>query len=248
MSKSIKLLGIAPFENLKSAMEQVGNSYPDIELDCFTGDMYEALAIVQQMPPYTYDCIISRGGTATLLEKETDIPVVEIHTSVYDVLRAIQLADNYNESYAVIGFPNITEPAHTLCNLLGKEIHIVTIEQSGQVSAALHELEASGYHTVICDMITHTVALGLGLNAILIGTGAEGLHAAIKQAISYANMFTPYRNEAVFLRNIAEEQNGQVVVLDENGAVIYSYHVKPTDALIPHLRSHISEISRQRNL
>ncbi len=248
MAGKIKLLGIAPYDKLKDAMEQIGNSYPDIELDCFTGDMYEALAIVQQMPPYTYDCILSRGGTATLLEKETDLPVVEIHTSVYDVLRAIQLADNYGESYAVIGFPNITEPAHTLCNLLGKEIRIETIERSDQVSASLRRLEEEGFHTVICDMITHTVAQQIGLNAILIGTGAEGLHTAMAQAISYAHMFTPYRNESVFLRNIAEVQNGIVVVLDDNGAVVYSYHVNPTDALIPHLRSRIHDIPQKGSM
>ncbi len=41
----------------------------------------------------------------------TDLPVVDIHISVYDVLRTMKLAENYSSLYAIVGFPSITEPA-----------------------------------------------------------------------------------------------------------------------------------------
>ncbi len=238
----IKILGIAPFESLRIAMEQIGKSYPEVELNCFTGDMQEAVEILHENSHTNYDCIISRGGTARLLEKETEVPIAEIHTSVYDVLRAIQLADNYKESYAIVGFGNITEPAHTICNLLGKDAQIITIEKPDQVSSALRRLEENGTHTVICDKITHTVALQLGFNALLIGSGAESLHASFRQAIKYAKIFTPFRNETLFLKEIASTHNGQVFVLDENGAIYYSLHATTTDSLIPVLRTYMNEV------
>ena len=40
----------------------------------------------------------------------TDLPVVDIHISVYDVLRTMKLAENYSSLYAIVGFPSITEP------------------------------------------------------------------------------------------------------------------------------------------
>lgn len=55
------------------------------------------------------------------------LPVVEIRITVYDVLRALRLAASHYDRYAVVGFPNITETAHTLCRLLQYDVRIETV-------------------------------------------------------------------------------------------------------------------------
>ena len=80
-----RILGIAPYDGMRTAMEQAAQAYPNVELEVYTGDLEEGQAIVQRMAPNSYDCIISRGGTATLIRQVTDLPVVDIHISVYDV-------------------------------------------------------------------------------------------------------------------------------------------------------------------
>lgn len=106
--------------------------------------------------PNTYDCIISRGGTATLIRQVTDLPVVEIHISVYDVLRTMKLAENYSSLYAIVGFPSVTEAAHTLCDLLGYTLNILTVQCADEVPVTLERLKEEGYRMVVCDMVTHT--------------------------------------------------------------------------------------------
>ena len=122
-----RILGIAPYDGMRTAMEQAAQAYPNVELEVYTGDLEEGQAIVQRMAPNSYDCIISRGGTATLIRQVTDLPVVDIHISVYDVLRTMKLAENYTSLYAIVGFPSITEPAHTLCSLLNFDLDILTV-------------------------------------------------------------------------------------------------------------------------
>ena len=61
-----RILGIAPYDGMRTAMEQAAQAYPNVEMDIYTGDLEDGQAIVQQMPPNSYDCIISRGGTAAL--------------------------------------------------------------------------------------------------------------------------------------------------------------------------------------
>lgn len=85
-----RILGIAPYDGMRTAMEQAAQAYPNVEMDIYTGDLEDGQAIVQQMPPNSYDCIISRGGTAALIRQVTDLPVVDIHISVYDVLRTMK--------------------------------------------------------------------------------------------------------------------------------------------------------------
>ena len=174
-----RILGIAPYEGMHTAMDRAAAAYPNVQLDVFTGDLDVGVAIVQSMSPNSYDCIISRGGTAELIRQVTDLPVVEIQLSVYDVLSTMKLAENYSNRYAIVGFPSITEPAHTLCDLLGYQLDILTVHGADEATETLERLKKDGYRMVVCDMVTHTIARKMELDAFLITSGVESLHAAI---------------------------------------------------------------------
>ena len=122
--RKLKILGIAPYDGMKVLMEKVAEQRNDIILDAFVGDLYDGVEIVKNRSHYNYDAIISRGGTAELIEKVVDIPTIEVEFSVYDILRAIKLAENYSDRHAIVGFPAITRSAHLLCDLLQYKIDI----------------------------------------------------------------------------------------------------------------------------
>lgn len=243
-----RILGIAPYEGMHTAMERAAQTYPNIQMDVYTGDLDEGVAIVKRMPPNAYDCIISRGGTAVLIRQVTDLPVVEIHLSVYDVLRAMKLAENYSKLYAIVGFPNITEPAHTLCDLLGCHLDILTVHSADEVTRTLEQLKQSGYRMVVCDMVTHRVARQMELDAFLITSGVESLHAAIDQALDISLWFGRLRQENMFLRSITQDQNGCVVVLDTSGTVFYSSPAQLSAGLSEALRTHLREVPASGSL
>lgn len=238
----IRILGIAPYDGMRTAMERAAEAYPQIQLDAYTGDLDAGVAIVQRMPPNTYHCVISRGGTAALIRKVTDLPVVDINISVYDVLRTMKLAQNYTSLYAIVGFPSITEPAHTLCSLLGYDLDILTVHSADEVTSTLQRLQEGGYRMVVCDMVTHTVARQLGLDAFLITSGMESLHAALDQALSISEWYSQQRREIMLLRRITQGQNGRAIVLNGDGTVFYASPADPPNELLEQLRSHMTEI------
>ena len=142
--KKIRILGVAPYEGLKTIMERVAEDLPEVQLEVFVGDMDAGVSIVKERLEEHYDAIISRGGTATRIEKLTETPVVSVQVSVYDILRAITMAENYNKLYAIVGFPSITEPAHTLCDLLRKDVDILTVHTETEISKTLDRLKLGG--------------------------------------------------------------------------------------------------------
>lgn len=237
-----RILGIAPYEDMHTAMERAAQAYPNVQLDVFTGDLEAGVAIVQRMPPNAYDCIISRGGTAELIRQVTHLPIVDIQISLYDVLSTMKLAENYSKLYAIVGFPSITEPAHTLCDLLGYNLDILTVHSVDEATQILKQLKKNGYRMVVCDMVTHTIARSMELDAFLITSGVESLHTAIDQAINISLWFGRLRQENMFLRSITLDQNGRVVVLDTRGGIFYSSPTDPPTALTEALRTHLHEI------
>ena len=155
----IRILAIAPYEAMASALVRCAESFPDIQMDVFTGDLEEGVEILKTVDLSAYDAVLSRGGTANLIQQAVEIPVIEIPVQVYDILHTINLAKNYTEQLAVVGFPGVTGNAHTLCNLLGLEIMIETVRSSEELPAALERIRARGISTVICDVVSHRVAL-----------------------------------------------------------------------------------------
>lgn len=238
----IRILGIAPYAEMHQMMENAAQAYPDIQMDVLTGDLEKGVAIVQGLQPDSYDCIISRGGTATLINQVSNLPVVEIQLSVYDVLNAIKLAKNYSNSFAIVGFPNITEPAHTLCDLLGYNQNIVTVYNTDEATQKLEQLQKEGCQMVVCDMITHTIARKMGLDAFLITSGMESLYSAIDQSIQISQWFGRLRQENMYLRSITQDQNGRVVVLNTDGTLYYSSPTAPPEELIQALQARLREV------
>lgn len=220
--KAIRILGIAPYEGMKTIMQKLADNRSDIDLDVYVGDLNKGVEIALRNYHMDYDVIISRGGTAELIGQASHIPVIEVTLSVYDILRAIKLAENYSDRYAIVGFPSITSSAHLLCDLLQYKIDIFTIHSQDEVLQTLKDLKKAGYRMVLCDMIANTTAKKLGLNAILVTSGSESVSTAFDQAVKLCTSYAEIREENLFLRDIIRGGTDQTVAMDANGEVYYS--------------------------
>lgn len=232
-----RVLGIAPYEGMQSAMERAAEAYPDMEMDVYVGDLGAGADIVRGLNQEEYDCVVSRGGTAERIREVTALPVVEIELSVYDVLRTIKLAGHYSDLYAVVGFPSITEPAHILCDLLRYDMDILTVHSAEEAAETLRRLKQGGYRMVVGDMVTHTLARQMGLDAFLVTSGVEALHAAFEQARMISAWARDLRRENLFLRGMFQGENDRIIVLDEEGELFYALPADPEPELLAVLRT-----------
>lgn len=132
------------------------------------------------------------------------------------------MAENYNSLYAIVGFPSITGPAHTLCDLLRFNTDIVTVHSEAEVRSALERLKLGGYSMVICDNVTHSVARELGYSAFLITSGAESLHAAFEHAVDIAKEYRRMRRKIAFLQNAVRQSRGNVLVFNRQKELCYT--------------------------
>ena len=116
-----KILAVAPYEGMADILTDIAQSRDDIALTVQTGDLFTGRDIAMQLAHKNYDVIISRGGTAELIQSAVELPVIDISISVYDILLSIKLAESYNGKFVIAGFPGITANAHLLCDLSSSE-------------------------------------------------------------------------------------------------------------------------------
>lgn len=238
----IRALAIAPYESMTVSLVHAAEDFPNIRLDAHTGDLEEGVDIVKRLGTDSCDVIISRGGTANMIRAITDVPVVEIEVSVYDILRAIKLSENYTDQFAVVGFPTVTENAHTLCNLLRLEVPIETVHDAEGAAVALDKLKEKNIRTVICDKVTHSFARAKGFNALLITSGENSIQQALQEAEAQGGTFRRIRSENLFLRNILSQDSRRCIVYNEAKEVVFSFPDELNEELSSFIRRHIPGI------
>lgn len=222
MSSKIRILIIAPYSSMKSLLMKVSEEYNNIDLTVTVGDLNKGVEIAKKNFHENYDVIISRGGTAKLLQQSVSIPVIEINTSAYDILRTLKLSDARNKKVAIIGFLNITENLLALKEVLPYEIDIFTIDSPDEARIILQKLKNDNYKSILCDMITYTISRELGINTFLITSGIESIRSAFDTAIICCSSYKNTRIENHFLRQLIHGRDSQTVVYTKDKKLFYS--------------------------
>ena len=241
MNHRIRVLGIAPYEGMKTLMSSVVADYPQIDLTLFVGDMEQGLEIARSNFHGDYDVVISRGGTAKMLQKTLALPVIEIDISMYDILCALKLADGLTGKTAMVSFANITSSAHLLCDLMKYNMDIYTIDSAEAVEPTLRQLQKNDYQSILCDMISNTTAKRLGLNSFLITSGVDSIRKAFDQALLLCRSQQRLRDENQFFRQLIQGQIGQTMVFDQDGNLFLSTLDDPKPELLELLRRDLPE-------
>lgn len=215
MSAKIKILGIAPYEELNNSMSIVSKQFKEVESDIYTADLEEGQQIAAELFGNSYDAIISRGGTADLIRQVVSIPVIDVSISIYDILGTIRLARNYTENFAIVGYASITETAHLLCDILGYNIKIITLDELTDASMTLDILADENYEMILCDAITNRLALTKSINTILITSGFESVKHAYQEALTIARQLKRVIHEKLVLEESLKQQKQDFVIFEE---------------------------------
>lgn len=222
MEEKIRILGIAPYEGMQWQLKKAAQEYPQIQLDILVGDLEEGVEAAQSNFHANYDILISRGGTAQLLRERVSLPVVDIPITELDILRALRLADTVPSRPAIIGFPTVTRSAQVLNSVLQYPLQIVTVHNRDEISSVLKQLTEEGCHTILCDMVTNTIARQLGLSSILITSGKESIQEAFEKALLLFRSMKQLQTENHFLRQVIYGQSTEIVVFDKKKELFFS--------------------------
>ncbi|MGM0876798.1 MAG: PrpR N-terminal domain-containing protein [Bacillota bacterium] len=217
----IKALVVAPYEGLFEIMKEIVPDVKDFQLHIELGNLYEGIDIAKDAEKSGYNVIISRGGTASMIQEVVSIPVIDIQVSGYDVLRILTLVKGFPGKAAIVGFPNISHGAATICNLLDLDINTMTISNDIEVEERLKNLKKQGYEVVIGDVITVETAKQLGLNGVLITSGKEAVLESLDEARRVYRLFARLHEDISLYQSIFDCDDRAIGVMDKDGKIVY---------------------------
>ena len=242
MDRTVSLLIISPYKQLSEMIKEIVAVRSDITADIYVGNLEEALAITRNLDLSCYDGIVSRGGTALQLKKNTQLPVYDIGLSGMDVLRSLRLAQGFNDKIAVVGFETITNPAKKVCEILQYNTPIYTVTSGDESFQCLESLKSEGVNVVVCDVITAHHAILFNMNPILITSGYDTIQNTLDEAVYYSLITKDDRLKKNTLFKLQQKNPYPCMVFDDKGDIFFSSFSDKQDYINLYLQAHYDEL------
>lgn len=204
-----------------TVIEECSSEVEGIEISIEVGNMEDGAQIAKRAERDNYDIIISRGGTAQLLRHVTRIPVIDVTMSGYDILRVLMMTHEFNETKALIGYPNMLSGAQAVIDLLDLSVDLFTIDSIDEIEQMVYEVRELGYQVVIGDVGIVESAKRHGMEAFLIQTGRETIIDALEEARASDIFFKWNFSRTEMLSKIIKHQDRDVMVIDDQGDILF---------------------------
>ena len=223
MSYSIAF--IAPYKKMGELFSEICQEY-NKNIIIKIGDLEEgARQAVELEEQGAIDVVISRGGTAIAIKKKvTDLTVVEVQVSGFDLIRVLHQARKETNKVAVVGFYPFTYGIKGLGDIMNIDIEILTLNENWYehplyIEKKLKEIKMQGYNWVVGDNISVKVAKQLGMNALLIKSGKEALMQSILEAERVAEVRKRELEKTKRIKSIIDFAYEGIITVDKKGVI-----------------------------
>ncbi len=238
-------LGILPYAGLSNATRRVGNNFNNVDIDNFVGDLENGITVLNSKDLTDYDAIISRGGTSKMLTQVTQLPVIDIGVSKYDILHAIQITQKLSK-IAIVGFSFLINKAQNVINDFQRNIDLFTINSEFEARQKILDLQKQNYDIVIGDMVTVRVANSLNFKSLLISSDDENIENALTNALNIVQYRRKNHNLECLLNNFLKTNNESIVILDSNKNIQKQFNLPHKQKILPHIKKRV-ELNKLHN-
>jgi len=223
MSYSIAF--IAPYKKMGELFSEICQEY-NKNIIIKIGDLEEgARQAVELEEQGAIDVVISRGGTAIAIKKKvTNLPVVEVQVSGFDLIRVLHQARQETNKVAIVGFYPFTYGIKDLGDIMNVNLKILTLNENWYehplyIEKKLKEIKMQGYNWIVGDNISVKVAKQLGMNALLIKSGKEALMQSILEAERVAEVRKKELEKSKRIESIIDFAYEGIITVDQNGII-----------------------------
>lgn len=224
----IHLLFVVPYPELMEQVKEVVANHPEREK--VNADV-QALRVdeISDIPAGTYDAIIARGYTAqkTLTKYSETTPTIRVHISGYDIIRAVyECREKYHpKKIAICGLDESLSEAAGVCKILGVEANVYAPVRNQDLPQVLNKAIEDGCDALVSGYSANLLAGKMGVNSVVIQTGAAALSQAMDEAIYTVERIRHERVISQMYKTIIYSSDAGLLYVDREGIIRVRNHV-----------------------
>ncbi len=238
---SYRILLIAPYPELAQVALEAASDFPELELTVHKGDLREGLEAALGVFGTDFDAVISRGGTAQMLEDEITVPVFEIGVSGADLLASLAKHNPLGRRTAVIGFSNALESVSQVADFSDFDLDVFEVSFEDELPLILQEVQEGSYEVILCDNFAVGEFRALGIDAHLLKSGPRSVSRTLSQALFFCQQVESLQQKNHVLWDLLRSQPFSFALFSPTGRLMYSDLKEDRNDLLPYLRRHIND-------
>ena len=221
---SYKIVFIAPYQKIADLFFKVSREFKK-NISVMVGDLESGAKKAIELEETGVDVIISRGGTAIAIKKQvTNLPVVEIQISGFDLIRALYKIREKTNKVTIVGFYPFTYGIEGLSDIIDMELKVLTLRESWykrpcHIKKKLEEIKKENFQWIVGDNISVEIAKKLGMNAVLVESGKEALMQSIMEAERVAEVRRNELEKTKRVKSIINFAYEGIINVDKNGII-----------------------------
>lgn len=216
---------IAPYDEIFELAQQVKQ---ELSLDFMIkkGNLEEGIKPAIEAEKQGAQAIISRGGTASFIKQNVDIPVTEIRVTGYDILKSLYPYRNTTSTIGVVGYRNVVDGCLTVAKILNipiKEIILSNEEEKIDWNSIQQEvsqlIKDYNINTLIGDTTIISRLPSLNININLITSGKEAIMQTIEESSNILQVRDAEKEKSKKFEAVLDFVNDGVIATDESGII-----------------------------
>jgi transcriptional regulator with PAS, ATPase and Fis domain len=218
----MKVTFIAPIKGIIDTVNEMqarGRFAGADEVEVVPGDLETGVAQAKQAIKGGTDVIISRGGTASMIAENVEVPVVEIQVSAFDILRTLRQLEQVTGTIGVVFARRLLFECKKLGELIGVKIQEFFMETEKSENEKIFAARHAGISTFIGDARSVRMLKQFGLKAVTIESAEDAIMQAFIEAINIYNARRKEREKAELFRTIINASTEGIIAIDKNGHI-----------------------------
>ncbi|QNB47609.1 PAS domain S-box protein [Thermanaerosceptrum fracticalcis] len=216
---------IAPYKELAELAWQAKQEL-NLAIDIKEGNLEEGIAPALEAQRRGAQVIISRGGTASIIRKQVDVPVVEINVTGYDILKTLHQYRDSTTTIGIVGYQNVVYGCQTIASILNIPIQEIIIPNDdgninwSEIKEQMTELvERNGIKVIVGDTTAASKLGGLNVDVHLITSGKEAIIQAIEESCHIIRVREQEEEKAKKFQIVLDFVRDAVIATDEKGLI-----------------------------
>lgn len=209
---------VAPYPRLLELATEVCRELGET-VEVRHGDLSAGIEVAREMQAQGIDVIISRGGTALAIEQAIDVPVVPIHVTGFDIVKAIHAARQLGDTIGVIGFRNVIYGTEDIQAALGVSLQLIYLGREADAERQIAAAVSAGLGVTVGDAISARITTKYGAKGVLIESGKEAIVKAVEEAKHVAVVRRRERQRAEEFKTILDFAYEGIIAIDHAGLI-----------------------------
>ncbi len=217
---------VTPHTDMANSAQQVFGTN-NLEIEIYQTVLHDVVNDIDRIEDLGCKVLISRGGCAELLRRNSTLPVVEIEVSFFDLFEALHPFSETDKKLGIIGFRSVISSCERMTKLLKIHSELLIIEDIyvhdiySQVSVILRKIKHKKFDWIICDSVYQEYFPNEKINFTNISSGTESLLKAFETATNLIKAIEVKSKENLYLQTIFNHHENSLITVDDKGTIIH---------------------------